>query len=81
MNSTQYLIILITAVVGFCIYVVAEIVRLRQRMAERQADVMRGWVSPYHRYITYNEAVRMSMAERYRLTEEIRTRLEGGDGA
>lgn len=79
MNSTQYLIILITAVVCFCIYVLAEIVRLRKRGIERQA--MRGWVNPYHRQTTPDEAVHMSMAERYRLTEEIRTRLEGGDSA
>lgn len=79
MNSTQYLIILITAVVCFGIFVLIEIMRLRRRGIERQA--MRGWVNPYHRYITPDEAVQMSMAERYRLTEEIRTRLEGGDGA
>lgn len=69
MNNTQYLIILITAVVCFCIYVVVDIARLRKREFELRSRPIKGYRENGY------------FPTRAQLQEEIRTRLEGGDGA
>lgn len=110
MNSTQYLIILITAVVCFCIYVLADIWRMHQREIElfRRTDEIARRMVPMAEPIwpqsidphfgvdsrrnvaplpVDNQGYKGSstsgnfQGNPTRLQEEIRTRLEGGDGA
>lgn len=74
MNSTQYLIILTTAVVCFCIYVLAEILRLRRREDELRTSEPNLWMS-------WSASDDMTDAASQRLQEEIRDKLNGGDAS
>lgn len=78
MNSTQYLIILIAVIVCFCIYMLVDIIRMNRR--ERR---IRSGMKKIDIYLDEQSARNWGAdtGKVQRLTEEIGTRLEGGDGA